>query len=65
MPGHKLGRITEDVKRELSAILREVKDPRVKDCFLSIVRVGGHQRPVLLHRICEHHGGAWSGPRPR
>ena len=27
MPGHKLGRITEDVKRELSAILREVKDP--------------------------------------
>ncbi|HIV47341.1 MAG TPA: 30S ribosome-binding factor RbfA [Candidatus Acutalibacter stercorigallinarum] len=39
MPGHKLGRITEDVKRELSAILREVKDPRVKDCFLSIVRV--------------------------
>ena len=39
MPGHKLGRITEDVKWELSAILREVKDPRVKDCFLSIVRV--------------------------
>ena len=27
------------MKRELSAILREVKDPRVKDCFLSIVRV--------------------------
>ena len=39
MPGHKLDRITEDVRRELSAILREVKDPRVKDCFLSIVRV--------------------------
>ena len=39
MPGHKMGRVTEDVKRELTAILREVKDPRVKDCFLSIVRV--------------------------
>lgn len=34
-----MGRVTEDVKRELTAILREVKDPRVKDCFLSIVRV--------------------------
>lgn len=39
MPGHKIGRVTEDIKRELTAILREVKDPRVKDCFLSIVRV--------------------------
>lgn len=39
MPSYKIDRITEDVKRELSAILREVKDPRVKDCFLSIVRV--------------------------
>ena len=29
MPGHKLGRVTEDVSRELSAILRELKDPRV------------------------------------
>lgn len=39
MPGHKIGRITEDVKRELTAILRDLKDPRVKDCFLSVVRV--------------------------
>lgn len=39
MPGHKIDRVTEDVKRELTAILREIKDPRVKDCFLSIVRV--------------------------
>ena len=27
------------MRRELSAILREVKDPRVKDCLLSVVRV--------------------------
>lgn len=39
MPGFRQGRVTEDVKRELTAILREVKDPRVSDCFLSIVRV--------------------------
>lgn len=39
MPGHKLGRVTEDVKRELTAILRDLKDPRVKDCLLSVVRV--------------------------
>lgn len=39
MPSYKIDRVTEDVKRELSAILREVKDPRVKDCLLSVVRV--------------------------
>ncbi len=39
MPGHKMGRTTEDIKRELTAILRELKDPRVKDCLLSVVRV--------------------------
>lgn len=38
MPSYKIGRITEDVSRELSAILREVKDPRVRDCLLSVVR---------------------------
>lgn len=32
-------RTNEDIKREISAILRDVKDPRVKDCFLSVVRV--------------------------
>ena len=39
MANHKIGRITEDVKRELTAIFRELKDPRVNACFLSIVRV--------------------------
>ena len=36
MANHKLGRITEDVKRELTAIFRELKDPRVNACFLSL-----------------------------
>ncbi len=35
----RIERTNEDIRRELSAILREVKDPRVKDCFLSVVRV--------------------------
>lgn len=39
MASHKLGRTTEDIKRELTAILRELKDPRVSDAFISIVRV--------------------------
>lgn len=39
MPTNKMGRITEDVSRELSAILRELKDPRVTGCLLSVVRV--------------------------
>lgn len=39
MPSYKIDRVTEDVRRELSALLRELKDPRVKDCFLSVVRV--------------------------
>lgn len=39
MPSYKLGRTTEDIKRELTAILRELKDPRVAGALLSIVRV--------------------------
>lgn len=39
MASHKLGRNTEDIKRELTAVLRELKDPRVANTMLSIVRV--------------------------
>ena len=39
MPGHRMGRTNEDVKRELTAILRNVKDPRVASAMLSVVRV--------------------------
>ncbi len=39
MPSYKIDRVNEDVRRELTAILREVKDPRVTGCLLSIVRV--------------------------
>lgn len=39
MGSHKLGRTTEDIKRELTAVLRELKDPRVANTMLSVVRV--------------------------
>lgn len=39
MPSYKLGRTTEDIRREVFAILRELKDPRVSGCMLSVVRV--------------------------
>lgn len=38
MASHKMGRITEDVRRELTAVFRELKDPRVQG-LISIVRV--------------------------
>lgn len=38
MASLRMGRITEDIKRELTAIFRELKDPRVQG-LISIVRV--------------------------
>ena len=38
MPSHRIDRMSEDIRRELTAILRTVKDPRVTDVMLSIVR---------------------------
>jgi len=39
MPSYHLNRSAEDIKREMTALLRELKDPRVKDKFLTVVRV--------------------------
>ena len=39
MPSHKSDRNQEDIKRELTAILRDLKDPRVHEGLISIVRV--------------------------
>lgn len=39
MSGHRIERITEDIKRELTAIFREVKDPRVAKKLISILKV--------------------------
>lgn len=37
MPNYKTSRMAEDIKREITAILREIKDPRV-DKLLTVVR---------------------------
>ena len=39
MPNYRMDRTGEDIMRELTAILRTVKDPRVSGTLLSIVRV--------------------------
>lgn len=39
MASHRMGRTTEEIKRELTAILRELKDPRVANSMISVVRV--------------------------
>ena len=39
MPSYRAERTSEDVLRELSAILRELKDPRVKEAMLTIVKI--------------------------
>jgi ribosome-binding factor A len=39
MPSYHLSRATEDLKRELTALLRELKDPRVQGKLLTVVRV--------------------------
>ena len=36
---YRIGRVSEDIRREITAIIRELKDPRVKDKMLTVVRV--------------------------
>ncbi len=36
MAKYRRGRVNEEVVKELSSILREVKDPRVSDAFISV-----------------------------
>lgn len=39
MAGHRIDRISEDIKREIIAVIRELKDPRIMDKLLTVVRV--------------------------
>ena len=39
MAGYKTDRVAEDIKREIAAIIRELKDPRVQDKMLTVVNV--------------------------
>ncbi len=38
MANHRTDRVSEDIQRELAAILREMKDPRLHDGIISVVR---------------------------
>lgn len=39
MAGYRIDRVSEDIKREIVAIVRELKDPRVHEKMLTVVRV--------------------------
>ena len=39
MAGYRTGRVSENIKREIVAVIRELKDPRVRDKILTVVRV--------------------------
>lgn len=39
MANYRRGRINDEMKKELSQVLREVKDPRLTDAFISITAV--------------------------
>ncbi|MGN0539188.1 MAG: 30S ribosome-binding factor RbfA [Candidatus Fimenecus sp.] len=39
MAGYRTGRVSEDIKREIVAVIRTLKDPRVRDKILTVVRV--------------------------
>ena len=39
MASNRIGRINEEIRKELSALLRTVKDPRVSEGMLTITHV--------------------------
>lgn len=39
MANYRRGRINDEVQKELAMILREIKDPRVSDAFISVTAV--------------------------
>ena len=47
MANHRRGRINDEVLREMAVILREVKDPRVKEAFISVT--GAEVTPDLKY----------------
>ena len=39
MASNRIGRINEEIQRELASLLRDLKDPRVQDTMISVTRV--------------------------
>ena len=49
MPNYRADRMSEDIQREIAAILREMKDPRVKMATVSDVWVSGDLRYAKIY----------------
>ena len=39
MASNRIATINQEIQKELSNLLRNVKDPRVQDCMISVTRV--------------------------
>ena len=39
MASNRIGRINEEIQKELASLIRNLKDPRVQDTMISITRV--------------------------
>ena len=50
MANYRRGRINDEMKKELSLVLREVKDPRVSGAFISVTAV--EVTPDLKYAKC-------------
>ena len=59
MSSNRINRINEEIQKELSALLRTVKDPRVQDTMISITRV--ETTPDL--RYTKVHVSVWQEER--
>ena len=47
MASNRIGRINEEMQKELAALLRQLKDPRVQKTMISITRVDTTLGPAL------------------
>ena len=48
MAGYRIDRVSEDIKREIIAIMREIKDPRVSGMLTVVKVVVSHQKIVHI-----------------
>ena len=55
MASNRINRINEEIQKELSSLLRNVKDPRVQDTMISITRV---------ETMPPRSSGLWTTPSP-
>ena len=57
MASNRIGRINEEIQRELAEQLRRLKDPRVSQVgMVSITPCGHHRRPALFQGLYQRTG---------